>query len=183
MKPRKAMPPRTVPMKRTGFKPKVPTELGAGQARAKPEAGSLGASPVKARWNTGPRKPVKDLVIARAAGDTADGSPLCEVCGVKLGANIHHRQPRLMGGTREPHINRPSNLLLVCGHGNAMPGCHHDIESRRTYAKSVFWLVPRPLKPVEMPVLRRGRYVWLTDAGEAIPCDLAEIAAWIGAVA
>lgn len=125
--------------------------------------------PVKARRqkDTGPVKSVKDLVKERA--EDKDGVLLCEVCGDVPGTNMHHRQPRGMGGCPEPYINEPSNLLWVCGHGNSVPGCHAVIENGRTYAKAVGWLVPRPTPPIEVPVLRRGVLVYLDDKGGIEP--------------
>lgn len=157
------------------MKPRKPmrrTELKRGESRLKRTELKRGAplrnGPVKARRqaDTGPVKSVKDVVKARA---TVDESELCEVCGVAPGNNIHHRQPRGMGGCPEPYINEPSNLLWVCGHGNAFPGCHAVIENGRDYAKSVGWLVPRPAAPLLVPVLWRDERVLLDDHGGMSP--------------
>lgn len=136
------------------------TELKRGQP--------LRNGPVKARRqkDTGPVKLVKDTVKDRA---DVDGVPMCEVCGTAPGKNIHHRQPRGMGGCPEPYINAPSNLMWVCGHGNAFPGCHAVIENGRERAEAVGWLVPRPGLPVDMKVLWRGEWVWLNDEGGMAP--------------
>lgn len=143
------------------------------------------SGPVKARktTNMGPRKTVKDKVLDRAAVDTLDGIPLCEICGQRPGTNMHHRQPRQRGGCKLPYINQPSNLLWLCGWGNSIEGCHADVERGRTYAESQFWLVRRPTRPIERPVCRRGEFVWLFDDGSFEPCDLTEIAEWIGGAA
>lgn len=153
MKPRKPMA-RGKPLARAGGLKR--TELKRGTP--------LRDGPVKARRqkDTGPVKSVKDIVKARA---TVDGVQLCEVCGLVPGSNIHHRQPRGMGGCPEPYINAPSNLMWVCGHGNAFPGCHAVIENGREYAKGVGWLVPRPALPIAVPVLWRGVRVFLDDLG------------------
>jgi 5-methylcytosine-specific restriction enzyme A len=126
---------------------------------------------------TGPLKKIRDLVKNRA---TVNGVPMCELCGKWAAVtNIHHRQPRGIGGCRLPYINQPSNLLLVCGHGSLW-GCHAVIETRREYARSMHWLVPRPLKPVDIPVWRRGELVWLRDAAPlVIAADLAKVQAWL----
>lgn len=138
------------------------------------------SGPVKPRKtkNTGPRKSIKDLVKDRAAIDTLDGLSLCEICGQRPGTNMHHRQPRQRGGCKLPYINQPTNLMWLCGWGNSIDGCHRDVELNRSYAKSVFWLVPRPLKPAELPVLRRGSFVWLYADGSFEPLDLIELAEW-----
>lgn len=129
--------------------------------------------------HTGPSKKIRDLVNTRA---TVNGVPLCEVCGGLMpGGNIHHRQPKGMGGCPLPYINQPSNLLLVCGHGNVFKGCHYLIENNRNHARSMHWLVPRPLMPANIPVWYRGELVWLRDDGGVIPLDLAELTTWVGA--
>lgn len=115
-----------------------------------------------ARRATGPTVDVVVLVLTRAGG-------CCERCGTGLGPvrgvdySLHHRLARGMGGTRRAGINRPSNLLAVCGHGTS--GCHGWVESHRVEAYVAGWLVRRGLDPVEHPVIVRGQRVLLTDSG------------------
>lgn len=118
--------------------------------------------------STNPPTSVVALVKRRATDE--HGLQLCEVCGVALGVNTHHRQPRGMGGSREEHINTASNLLWVCGHGNTS-GCHGLIENGREHAKDVGWLVPRPTKPIDVPVLWRGVNAYLDDDGGLEPVE------------
>lgn len=103
------------------------------------------------RQNTGPTQRVRGLVAERA-------SWCCELCGDELHDgwqwtavhSFHHRQPRGAGGTTRVDINSPANLMLVCGTGTT--GCHGIIESNRTTAYEMGWLVRRPTDPAEVPV-------------------------------
>lgn len=53
--------------------------------------------------------------------------------------SIHHRRPRGMGGSRVPWVNKPGNLLLLCGSG--VTGCHGWVESNRDEARKLGFLV------------------------------------------
>lgn len=96
---------------------------------------------------TGPGKTTVNLVLARAAG-------FCERCGFARLEQIHHRKPRGSGGTSDPAINLPSNLLAICS------PCHLTIESDRTVAYQQGWLVHRQHDPAKSPV-------WLAGVGFA----------------
>lgn len=92
---------------------------------------------------------------------------MCRRCG-RPGESIHHRIPRGMGGSRDPKINSPANLVLVCGHGTA--GCHGHIESHRSEAYLSGWLVHRTEDPESIPLLDLAGVAWcLTSDGLAIP--------------
>lgn len=82
----------------------------------------------------------------------------CEVCGLdmfnKLGGQVHHRQPRGMGGSSNPERHSPANLLFLC------PECHADIESHRAAGYDLGRLVRRGDDPLETPVLVH-RYGWV----------------------
>ena len=79
--------------------------------------------------DTGPNLATRQLVIDRA-------QRRCERCR-DWGSQIHHRKPRGMGGTRNPQINAPSNLVFLCF------DCHEWIERNRDAARMSGWLVPR----------------------------------------
>jgi hypothetical protein len=99
------------------------------------------------------------LVIARAGG-------VCEVCGEKptRDGSIHHRRPRGMGGTRNPEINSPTNLMYLCGSGTT--GCHGWIESNRNDARVLGYLLRSGDDALETPVLlHRKRRVYLEPSG------------------
>lgn len=62
----------------------------------------------------------------------------------------HHRRPRMMGGTRDPRINDPRNLVSLCGSGTT--GCHGWIESHRDQARAAGWLL-RSLDELDSPLI------------------------------
>lgn len=95
---------------------------------------------------------VRDIIADRSGG-------LCEVCGVDAGVQFHHRRPRGMGGTKRVSSASASNGLHVCG------ACHRLIESYRTVAKMLGWLVPTAADPTSRSVLYRGRWARLGDDG------------------
>lgn len=69
-----------------------------------------------------------------------------------------------MGGTRNPLIHSPANLLDVCGSGNTS-GCHGYVESNRVQAVACGWLLPAGGDPLSVPVLTGGRWVHLSETG------------------
>lgn len=88
------------------------------------------------------------------------------MCGVPTW-QIHHRKPRGMGGTRDPLVNSPSNLVLLCGSGTE--GCHGWVESHRTEAREAGWLVSQHADPRYQPIDHEGRLTFLTEDGTAVP--------------
>lgn len=90
--------------------------------------------------DTGPSPTVRQQVRFRARY-------MCERCELRHGVQIHHRAPRKMGGTRDPQINSPANLLYLCS------DCHAWIESHRESAIRDGQLILRnttvPFDPVE----------------------------------
>ncbi|MDP9101618.1 MAG: HNH endonuclease [Actinomycetota bacterium] len=141
---RTALPRRSAPLARTG-------EL----TRRTPLARTpLVPAPRRA---TGPSRPVRDLVEARAGGR-------CERCGITLAGTwpppaLHHRRPRALGGTSDAGSNLPANLLLLCA------ACHAHVESHRILAYQVGWLVLQGHVPSAVPVLRRNVAVLLDNQG------------------
>lgn len=104
-----------------------------------------------------------ELVRARAGGR-------CERCGARDSRfmSLHHRKPRGMGGSRDPRINSPANLLLLCGSGTT--GCHGWVESNRAEARDLGLLVYRAQDPVQIPVQLRYGTTRLRDDGGRQPC-------------
>lgn len=94
--------------------------------------------------NTGPSKETRMAVAARAGAR-------CERCGSGgdywLGQDIHHRKPRRMGGTSDPEVNSPCNLVLLCR------SCHNEVESRRSQALADGWLVHAWQEPSMVKVI------------------------------
>ena len=89
-----------------------------------------------------------------AAMEAADW--MCERCG-RPATNVHHRRPRGMGGTKDPTIHDPSNLVALCGSGTT--GCHGWIESNRAQARWEGWLISRhdTRSPADIPIIGVAR--------------------------
>lgn len=101
---------------------------------------------------TGFTPTVRGIIVVRA-------DRICEVCGLHLGTDAHHRRPRGMGGTKRVETNQPSAALWVCR------DCHQRIEEHRTEALTYGWLVRQTDDPADIPVLYRGTWVYLDDLG------------------
>ena len=102
------------------------------------------------------RKPALTTEIREALKDRAKG--MCEVCAQDWGTNAHHRQNRSQGGG-----NTLSNLLWLCGSGTT--GCHGWITNHPALSYQEGWSVRSTGCPAEVPVMRRGRLVLLSDDG------------------
>ena len=76
---------------------------------------------------------------------------------------IHHRKPRGMGGTRDPAINDPANLVCLCADD------HHWIETHRAEARADGWLVSQWGDPAATPIIINHLPVWLTPDGLSHP--------------
>jgi hypothetical protein len=92
---------------------------------------------------------VAEIVVARDLWS-------CVGCGMGImglergiGWSIHHRIPRGMGGTKDPKVSSPANLIVLCGSGTT--GCHGDVESYRD-ARARGLLLWRSQDPAEVPV-------------------------------
>lgn len=103
------------------------------------------------------------LVRARAQGR-------CERCGTadSLRWSFHHRIPRGMGGSKDPRLNLPSNILLLCGSGTE--GCHGWVESHRNEAREQGLLLYRDDDASELPAELRYGSVFLDDVGGMQSC-------------
>ncbi len=83
---------------------------------------------------------VRSIVALRSNG-------ICELCSASRFHELHHRQPRGMGGTKRLDIHSPANLLALCWR------CHHEnVEVQRESAYEKGWLVRRGSDPAETRV-------------------------------
>ncbi len=114
-----------------------------------------------------------DIIRERSAGR-------CEVCGGR-GTNTHHRAGRGMGGSKDPRLGLPSNLLRVCGSGTT--ACHGWVTEHPAVAYDLGLLVHRGHNPAEVPVqlFVPGILGWplptlcrvlLTDDGQYVPTEV-----------
>ena len=93
----------------------------------------------------------------------------CQRCGRYVGPfgdfSVHHRAPRGMGGSKDPAINLPANLIVLCGSGTT--GCHGHVESNRREAEEQGFIVRRGLVPAYQPLLTYAGWVRLdNDSGK-----------------
>lgn len=115
--------------------------------------------------NTGPSKAVRLQVLER------DGYK-CAACGCNVISKPHsvqHRKARGSGGSSDPAINSPSNLILLCGSATTPGSCHLKCEQRDPHMHAAgFWLWSWQ-DPAAEPVLLHGAgsgmKVWLTPSG------------------
>jgi 5-methylcytosine-specific restriction protein A len=112
---------------------------------------------VKAKGVT---KAVRDKVHDRSGW-------VCEKDGKNRATEIHHRTGRQMGGSREPWVNLPGNLLDLCG------DCHREVtdtKGNRAFVETCGWLVRRGERvPSEVPVVLWHGLVLLDDDGSYTP--------------
>jgi len=88
----------------------------------------------------------------------------CEIDGIRLtNGQIHHRQPRGMGGSRLLQISSAANGLLL------HPGCHAKVESDRTRSYMMGWLVRRGIQPHSREVKLWDGWFILTADGLRLP--------------
>lgn len=76
-----------------------------------------------------------------------------------MGAQIHHRRPRGMGGTKQRESGNAANGLLL------HPSCHERVERNRSAALAAGWLVPQHADPAEVPVRLWDGWALLSDDG------------------
>lgn len=85
----------------------------------------------------------------------------CERCFKKLlgvfGASVHHRRPRMMGGSKKPELHKPANLIVLCGSGTS--GCHGWVESNRDKAREHGYLIHKVSSAEEIP-FRDNAGIW-----------------------
>lgn len=102
----------------------------------------------------------------------------CANCGEPVvwpNYSLQHRLARGSGGTSDPRINSPINLILLCGSATTL--CHGKAESRDPeMRRKGFWL-EHSQRPWLEPVTHKlhGR-VYLLDDGSWIPAETGDAA-------
>lgn len=98
---------------------------------------------------TGPSQGIREIVMER-------DYYRCVRCGLSVSGepgkdfSIQHRIPRGMGGSRDPRLNLPANLILLCGSGTTL--CHGEVESKRADAREHGFALWRSQNPADEPV-------------------------------
>lgn len=118
--------------------------------------------------NTGPDRATRELCAARDWNS-------CAWCGRPLQntlRSLQHRKARGLGGTTDPAINRPSNLIWLCG--SATTGCHYRAEQRTPEGQRLgFWLWSWQ-DPTQVPVRHAIHgLALLADDGTITPAERA----------
>lgn len=73
-----------------------------------------------------------------------------------------------MGGSKDPALNSPANILLLCGSGTE--GCHGWVESNREQSYDLGLLVHSYDDPLEIPVVLPVGEVFLDEEGGVQTC-------------
>ena len=98
-------------------------------------------------WET-----AKRIVVSRDGGN-------CLRC-MNEATDVHHRQPRKMGGTSNEYIAFGlANLVSLCRR------CHDLIHSEPALAYDSGWLVRTGYDPAEIPLETGSFTLWLTPQG------------------
>lgn len=117
-------------------------------------------SMTRKRRNTGPTTDVRALAWERDGG-------LCVYCG-QPATDLHHRRPRMAGGTKDPRINLPANVLWLCR-------AHHGwFESQRLIARSQGYLLSDVANATIQPVQTWRGLLLLDDDGTTSPANEGE---------
>lgn len=88
----------------------------------------------------------------------------CERCRqdfMRIGVSIHHRRPRMMGGSKNQDLHKAANLIALCGSGTT--GCHGWVENNRAKAKALGYLLDNVESAEEVPFKDLNDKYWLID--------------------
>lgn len=117
-----------------------------------------------------PKAKRKVVEAARSLVRARDGHR-CQRCGVSIvdrPSALHHRRRKGMGGSAL--LERASNLIRVCGSGNA-DGCHGEIHGNPDAANEAGWILYAFQDPSETWVQTFEGIFLLDDFGGRTPCD------------
>ena len=87
----------------------------------------------------------------------------CEKCGEDFlwGVSVHHRRPRMMGGSKNELLHQPANLIALCGSGTT--GCHGWVESNRDKARQLGYLIMKVESAQDIPFRDDSGKWWKID--------------------
>ena len=92
------------------------------------------------------------------------GGYKCERCRqdfIGKPISIHHRRPRMMGGSKNAELHKPANLLALCGTGTS--GCHGWVESNRDKARELGYLIAKVESAEQIPFKDLNGDWWQID--------------------
>lgn len=86
---------------------------------------------------------------------------VCEMCGQQRAAELHHRRNRSQSGK-----HTPANLGALCS------PCHLHVTVHPAAAVRSGWSIQgTQFQPDEVPVRRRGEWVYLLEDASVMPAD------------
>lgn len=88
----------------------------------------------------------------------------CERCGrdfLGFPVSVHHRRPRMMGGSKNQELHKSANLIVLCGTGTS--GCHGWVESNRDKARELGYLIQKVESAGEIPFQDNNGLWWYLD--------------------
>lgn len=75
--------------------------------------------------------------------------------------SVHHRRPRMMGGSKDEMLHKSANLIVLCGSGTS--GCHGWVESNRAKARELGFLIQKIESATEIPFQDVSQVWWQID--------------------
>lgn len=88
----------------------------------------------------------------------------CERCDrdfLGFPVSVHHRRPRMMGGSKDQELHKSANLIVLCGTGTS--GCHGWVESNRDKARESGYLITKIESAGEIPFQDINGKWWVID--------------------
>jgi hypothetical protein len=67
----------------------------------------------------------------------------------------------MMGGSKNPELHKPANLIVLCGSG--ISGCHGWVESNRSVARDLGFLIMKVESAEEIPFMDITDKWWKID--------------------
>lgn len=85
--------------------------------------------------------------------------------------SVHHRRPRMMGGSKNKMLHETANLIVLCGTGTS--GCHGWVESNRAKARELGYLIQNIDFAEQIP-FQDSKGVWfqIDNSGQKTEVDM-----------